>query len=536
MIEPLSKILFGRSQTTLLLTASLALGALLIPVFARQKPVQSQKKFEVSETTISEIHQAIRSGKITCRQLVEAYLKRIEAYDQATKLNSIVIVNPQALAEADRLDEEFKRTRKLRPLHGIPVIVKDNYDTKDLQTTGGSLALKGSIPPDDAFQVRRIREAGAIVLAKSNMAEWAFSPMLTESSIAGVTRNPYDLERVPAGSSGGTAAAVAASLGVVGLGTDTGNSIRGPSSHNALVGIRSTMGLASRDGIIPLYFRNDIGGPMARTVEDAVRVLEVIAGYDPADPVTKASEGKIPKTYTQFLKKNGLKGARLGVFRRYVDAPTTDPQIKALVAKAIEDLKAQGAVIVDPFDVPNYDELTKNIWCNTFHYDVNNYLASLGEKGKYKNLTAIVESGLYSPYIERRLKDAVKTAPEPPTCKDLYNEPRNVAFRDALLKAMAQEKLDAVIYPTWSNPPRKIGDLQSPAGDNSQILSPQTGFPAITAPMGYTNGSLPAGMTFLGRLFSEPDLIKFVYAYEQATKHRRPPEKFPPVISGAGTD
>jgi Asp-tRNA(Asn)/Glu-tRNA(Gln) amidotransferase A subunit family amidase len=505
----------------------LVMTVLLLPIFAWQGAGQNRMKFEPYEVTITEIHAAIKSGKISCRQLVEAYLNRISAYDQSTKLNSIVIVNPQALAEAERLDAEFKRTGKLRPLHGIPVIVKDNYDTKDLQTSAGSLALKGSVPSEDAYQVRKIREAGAIVLAKSNMAEWAFSPLLTESSIAGVTRNPYDLERVPAGSSGGTAAAVAANLGAVGLGTDTGNSIRGPSSHNALVGIRSTMGLTSRQGIIPLYLRNDIGGPMARTVEDAVRVLEVIAGYDPADPITKAAQGKIPKNYRQFLKKDGLKGARLGVFRRYIDAPTTDPQIKALVAKAIEDLKMQGAIVVDPFDIPNYDELTRNIWCNSFHYDVNNYLASLGEKTKYRNLTAIVESGLYSPYIEKRLKDAIQATPQQSPCRDVYQDPRSIAFREAILRAMEKERLDAVIYPTWSNPPRKLGDLQSPAGDNSQMLSPQTGFPAITVPMGFTDGSLPAGLTFLGRLFSEPDLIRFVYAYEQATKHRRPPEKFP---------
>src|SRR5262245_52696145 len=318
----------------------------MITVLAWQRPAQTQMKFDLNETTIAEIHRVIRSGKITCRQLVEAYLKRIEAYDQPTKLNSVVIVNPQALAEADRLDEEFRRTKKMRRLHGIPVIVKDNYDTKGLQTTAGSLALKGTIPAADAFQVRRIREAGAIVLAKANMAEWAFSPYLTESSIAGVTRNPYDLERVPAGSSGGTAAAVAASFGAVGLGTDTGNSIRGPSSHCALVGIRSTMGLTSRAGIVPLYLRNDIGGPIARTVEDAVRVLQVIAGYDPADPITEESRSRMQKNYTQFLQKNGLKRARLGVFRRYIDAPSTDPNIKALVAKAIEDLKGQGAIIV----------------------------------------------------------------------------------------------------------------------------------------------------------------------------------------------
>jgi amidase len=490
----------------------------------------NQSKFEVVEATIGDIHQAMRAGKLTSRQLVEAYLKRINVYDQPTRLNAIVITNPQALAEADKLDQEFKRTKKLRPLHGIPVVVKDNYDTKDLQTTGGSLALKSSIPPDDAFQVKKLREAGAIVLAKSNMAEWAFSPMFTVSSIAGLTRNPYDLERVPAGSSGGTAAAVAASFGAVGLGTDTGNSIRGPSAHNDLVGIRPTMGLTSRDGIIPLYLRNDVGGPMARTVEDAARLLEAIAGYDPADPITKASEGKIPKSYTETLDKNGLKGARIGVLRRYFETPNTDPQIKALVERAIQDLKAQGAEIVDPFEIPDYEQLTRNIWCDTFMYDVNNYLASLGEKAPYKNLDEIVKSGLYSPSAEARLKRALenKTRPEEmnPPCRDLYRDPRNIAFRQGILTAMDQHKLDAILYPTWSNPPRKVGDLQSPAGDNSQMISPQTGFPGITVPMGFTNGSLPAGVTFVGRLFSEPVLIKFAYAYEQATRHR-PPERFP---------
>lgn len=493
--------------------------------------IAQQRKFEPTEATIADIQRALRSGKLTCRQLVEAYLKRIAAYDQTTKLNAIVIVNPRALAEADKLDAEFKRTKKLRPLHGIPVIVKDNFDTKDLQTTGGSAALKGSLPPDDAFQVRKLREAGAIVLAKSNMDEWAFRPVVTESSTAGVTRNPYDLERVPAGSSGGTAAAVAASFGAVGLGSDTGNSIRGPASHNSLVGIRSTMGLTSRDGIIPLFLRQDIGGPLARTVEDAVRILEVIAGYDPADPITKAAVGKVPKNYTQFLQKDGLKGVRLGVFRRYLDAPTTDPQIKEVMTRAIADLKAQGAVIVDPFDLPNYQELTRNISCNSFHYDLNNYLASLGEKAKYKTLAAIVEAGLYLPANETRLKNFIQTpAPAANPCQDVYHDPRSIALRETILQAMEQDKLDAIIYPTWSNAPRKVGDMQSPAGDNSQILSPQTGFPAITVPMGFTYSSLPAGLTFLGRLFSEPDLIKFAYAYEQATKHRRPPARFPPLL------
>lgn len=491
-------------------------------------------KFEWIETTISGIHQAIRSGEITCVELVQAYLNRIAAYDQSTRLNAIITINPNALRKAGELDREFKKTGKLRPLHGIPIIVKDNYDTVDLQTTAGSLALKGSLPPDDAYQVRKLREAGAIVLAKSNMAEWAFSPYVTVSSISGITRNPYDLGRVPAGSSGGTAAAVSANFGVVGLGTDTGNSIRGPSSHTCLVGIRSTMGLTSRDGIVPLYLRNDIGGPLARTVEDAVRILDVIAGYDPADPITKLSQGKAPATYTQFLDKDGLKGARIGVFRKYLDTPTMDPQVKALMEKAIEDLKALGAEILDPFVLPDYEALTKNIWCNRFHHDVNNYLTSLGDKAPYKNLSEIVSSGLYSPYIEGRLKRALAVDAPPeqmnPPCLDLYHDPRNIAFRAAILQAMAKDNLDALVYPTWSNPPRKVGDIESPAGDNSQYLSPHTGFPAITVPIGFTYGSLPAGMTFVGKLFGEPDLIKFAYAYEQATRHRRPPEKFPALL------
>jgi amidase len=503
------------------------------PVVSPGKPTHGAK-FEVTEATIAETKEAIRSGRVTCRQLVEAFLERIRVYDQSTRLNSIVIVNPQALADADKLDAEFARTHRLRPLHGITVIVKDNYDTIGLQTTGGSLAMKGFVPSEDAFLVRKLREAGAIVLAKSNMAEWAFNPYVTMSSIAGTTRNPYDLERVPAGSSGGTAAAVAASLGAVGLGTDTGNSIRGPSSHNSLVGIRPTMGLTSRDGIIPLFLHNDMGGPMARTVEDAATVLAVVAGYDPADPITKLSEGKVPANYTQFLDKKGLQGARIGVFRQYIDASTADPQVRALAEKAIVDLKAQGAEIVDPFVIPDFEALTKEIWCGDFQADVNQYLAVHGKDAPYKNLSEIFASGLYLPYIENDIKDALNPNPPSsgrmdPPCEDLYYNPRKVAFREAVLAAMDKERLDAVVYPTWSNPPRKVGDMKSPAGDNSQILSPQTGFPAITVPMGFTHDSLPAGLTFLGRLFSEPALLKYVYAYEQATKHRHPPAKFPPL-------
>ncbi len=507
--------------------------ALLMPGIRAQTAMRNKTKFEVTETTIAETREAIRSGKLTCRQLVEAYIERIRKYDQSTRLNAIVVINPEALSDADKLDQEYTRTHTLRPLHGIALIVKDNYDTKGLQTTGGSLAMKGFVPAEDAFMVKKLREAGAIVLAKSNMAEWAFSPYVTMSSIAGTTRNPYDLERVPAGSSGGTAAAVAASFGEVGLGTDTGNSIRGPSSHTSLVGIRPTMGLTSRDGIIPLFLGNDIGGPMARTVADAAAVLGVVAGYDVADPITKLSEGNAEKDYTKFLDRKGLQGARIGVFRKYIEDPKTDVQVKALTEKAINDLKTHGAEIVNSFEIPDFDKLTENIWCGDFQADLNRYLATHGKNAPYNSLAEIVESGLYLPYIEDVMKEAVN--PEPvegkrrSPCLDIYHDQPKIAFREAVLRAMDKDKLDALIYPTWSNPPRKVGDMKSPAGDNSQILSPQTGFPAITVPMGFTYASLPAGLTILGRAFSEPMLIRFAYAYEQATKHRHAPEGFGPL-------
>jgi amidase len=496
-------------------------------------PAHAAEGFEITETTIAGTQQALRDHRVTCHQIVAEYLDRIRTYDQSTRLNALVVLNPNALAEADRFDAEFKLSQKIGGLQCIAVIVKDNYDTKDLPTTGGSLAMKGFIPSSDAFMVRRLREAGAIILAKSNMAEWAFSPYETVSSIAGITRNPYNLEVVPAGSSGGTAAAVAANFGAVGLGTDTGNSIRGPSSHNALVGIRPTIGLTSRDGIIPLFLSADVGGPIVRTVEDAATLLDVLAGYDPEDPVTQNAEGHIPKSYKTFLDRNGLRGARIGVFRPYIDSPTTDPQIKALTEKAIADLKSRGAQIVDPFVIPNFEALTQDIFCGDFQSDLNSYLAKHGQGAPYKNLAEIIQSGLYLPYIERRLKQTAAAKPGSETdhtvCPDVYHNDKKIAFRAAIHAAMMQYKVQAIIYPTWSNAPRKVGDDQSPAGDNSQVLSPQSGFPAITVPMGYTHDVLPAGLTFFGDSFSEGTLIKFAYAYEQATQHRHPPSMFPPL-------
>ena len=487
-------------------------------------------RFEVAEASIDDVHRALVRGDCNCEQVVTAYLARIAAYDQPSKLNAIVITNPQALATARQLDAEYRKTGKLRPLHCIPVIVKDNYNTAGLQTTAGSLALEGFAPATDAAMVKSLRAAGAIVLAKSNMAEWAFSPMVTISSIAGETRNPYNLAHVPAGSSGGTAAAVAASFGTVGLGTDTGNSIRGPSSHNALVGFRPTLGLLSRAGIAPLYLRNDTGGPMTRTVADATRLLEVMAGPDPADPLTAASAGRIPSGgYRQFLDKNGLRGARIGVLRTLSER-RPDPQVKALFEKAVADLRRAGAVVVD-VEIPAFAQVSKGQWCSVFKHDVNVYLASLGPGAPVQNIDAVLVSGKFSAYIKENLQDelahGVAPAADAAGCGEAYADPRRVAFRNAVTAVMDRNKVGALVYPTWNNPPAKIGDFSGYKGDNSQLIAPHTGQPAFTVPMGFTYDNLPAGLQFLGRSFDEGTLIKYAYAYEQATRHRKAPALFP---------
>ena len=504
---------------------------LLLFVFFQCTP---KKEIKIEEITISEIHDALKNNDCSCVELVQKYLDRIKAYDQSTGMNSIVVVNQKALDVAKSLNDEFQSTGKLKKLHCVPMIVKDNFDTDDLQTAGGSLAMKGSIPPDDAHQVRKIREAGAIILAKSNMAEWAFSPMVSISSIAGETKNPYNLEHTTAGSSGGTAAAVAANLGTNGLGSDTGNSIRGPSSHNASVGLRSTMGLTSRDGIIPLYLRNDVGGPMGRTVEDAVRVLEVIAGYDPADPLTEKSKGKVPENYTQFLQADGLKGARIGVVKQLTSIGEPSSQILQMFNQAIADMKAQGATIMES-EIENFDSLRRDQWCPMFKVDLENYLASLGDNAPVKTLDELVASGKYSDYIEQNLKYFQTIEGDPSAdgiaCQDAFNDTKRIAFRNAVEAAMNDNKVDALIYPSWNNPPAKIGDFRGYKGDNSQIIAPHTGQPAFTVPMGYSEGNLPAGIQFLGRMFDEPTLIKLIYGYEQATKHRKSPAGFPELVN-----
>ena len=330
-------------------------------MLSAQQPVRARPAFDVTETTIADIHAAMRAGTLTCHELVSAYLARIAAYDKnGPAINSIIVVNPKALEVADSLDRHMTSGGAMGALHCVPMIVKDNFETKDLPTTAGSLSLQGMQPAQDAFMVRRLREAGAIVLAKSNMAEFAFTPYETVSSILpGYTKNPYALDRVTAGSSGGSAAAVAASLGEAALGTDTGNSIRGPSSHQALVGIRSTMGLTSRDGVAPLNLAADIAGPMARSVADAVAIFQVVAGEDAADTVTARSRGHRAADYTTYLKRDALKGARIGVLHQAYDREGADAEVLRVFNTALDDLRRQGATIIDPVTVAGLDEHLK---------------------------------------------------------------------------------------------------------------------------------------------------------------------------------
>jgi amidase len=507
------------------IVAAFSVGAFLIGAPAAQAP----RPFTVEETTIAQIHAAFRAGSLTCRSLVEQYLKRIDAHDkQGAALNAIVMVNPQALATADDLDRRFRQSGPVGAMHCVPVIVKDNFETVDMPTTAGSLSLKGMMTGKDAFVVKRLRDAGAVMIAKSNMAEFAFSPVETVNSILpGYSRNPYDTSRVTAGSSGGSAAAAAANFGALALASDTGDSIRGPAAHQALVGLRSTMGLVSRAGVVPLNLGADIAGAVTRTVADTVEVLQVIAGEDPNDPATAASRGKVDANYAAAMRRDGLKGARLGVLHQAYDTSTLDQDVDMVFRAALGELRKLGAEVIDPVEVEGLDEMRRaqSGGCNQFKFDLNQYLAGLGEKAPMRSLDEIIKSRQFHPSIQVRLEGAQASNDVPgesPGCRS--REEFREKLRAGVLTLMDAARLDALLYPTWSNPPRLIGDLNTPGGDNSQLFAPSTGFPAISVPMGYTRGgTLPAGLQFFGRAWSEATLIRLAYAYEEGTRHRRPP-------------
>src|ERR1700736_1377757 len=368
--------------------------ALLLVPFADGAPDRS---FHLMETSIADIHKAMQAGTLTCHDLVQQYLGRIETYDQqGPAIDSMLYVNPASLQEADAFDQEFRRTHQLKPLGCVRMVVKDNFDTADMPTTAGAVTLKGAQPEKDAFAVKRLREAGALILGKSNLQEFA-SGGISVSSLGGQVKNPYDLTRTPGGSSGGTGAAVAANFAAAGTGSDTGGSIRSPASANSLVGLRPTRGLISRDGIVPVSFTQDTVGPMTRNVSDTARMLDAMAGYDPNDPVTALSVGHIPPSYTAFLQ-NGLRGARLGVFKNLFGHGPENEEVNRVMANAIEVLKQQGAVIVpveDPGIDPDY--LNGNVRLNEFEFrtDINRYLQAQGSRVPVHSLAEIIESGQF---------------------------------------------------------------------------------------------------------------------------------------------
>lgn len=490
--------------------------------------------FTFDEATVSSAHSAMVSGELTCVELTDYYLRRIEAYDQqGPALNALLAVNPRAREIAAEMDAEFARSgTEGRPLHCVPVVLKDNYDTFDMPTTGAALALAASTPPDDAFVVARLRAAGALFIAKSNLTELARGGT-TVSSLGGQTRNPYDLTRTPGGSSGGTGAAVAADFALLGTGSDTGQSIRSPSSANSLVGIRPTHGLVSRDGIIPISFTQDEVGPIVRTVEDAARMLDVMAGYDPADPITAFGVGHVPSSYTDFLDTEGLRGARIGLLEDLQGGAAVHEEVNAIVESSIEHMTRLGATVIR-FRIPAFEAVSRDLSLQSSEFKVafNRYLASLGSAAPVKSLEEFIESGgLYPPFREGYERDQA--------LQDPLNDPeyrnrllRHDELRQAVMTAMADNELDAILYPHQKRLVVPIGEDQV---ERNGVLSNSTGFPAITIQGGFSSPTeaapigVPIGIELLGPAWSEPTLIRLAYAFEQGTQIRRPPVSTPPL-------
>jgi amidase len=511
-----------------------SVAALLLLVFTSalagaQPP--NPTRFVPEEATVSSIHAALSSRQATCVQVTQAYLNRIDAYDhKGPALNAILSVNPRALDTAAEMDRLDATTVSRRPLHCIPVVLKDNYDTADMPTTGGSVTLAKLLPAADGFVVKRLRAAGAIILAKANLMELAWSGT-TVSSLGGQTRNPYDLTRTPGGSSGGTGAAIAANFGVLGTGSDTGQSIRSPSSANSLVGVRPTRGLVSRAGMIPLSMTQDAAGPITRTVEDAARMLEVMAGYDPDDPPTAFSTGKIPPSYSTTLTKDGLKGARLGLLVDFLGhEPIHDP-VNAVVEAAAARMSAMGATIVR-VSIPSLDALTRDLSLITLEFKAgfNAYLAGLGARAPVKNLDEFIASGEFHPALRSGLLAAQKVT-------DLSNSPeymrmllRRNDLRQAVMTLIAANRLDAVLYPHQRRLVVPIGEEQV---ERNGVLSNSTGFPAVTFPGGFSPPTasapigVPVGLEILGPEWSEPLLLKLAFAYQEGARVRKPPASTP---------
>src|SRR5437667_2224429 len=523
-------------------TANILLAAVLV-LYAGDAPAQAQRPsapagFHLLETTIDDIQTAFQSKRITCRELVNLYIKRIEAYDkEGPRLNAVQTVNSRALQEAERLDAAYASSGRVGSLHCIPILLKDQVETSDMPTTYGSVIFKDFVPRRDATITTKMKKAGAIILGKTTMGEFAAGYL---GSAFGIVRNPYDPGRSPSGSSSGTGAGITANFATLGIGEATGGSVRGPAAFNSLVGLRPTVPLVSRFGMMPATPSQDTLGPIARTVKDAALLLDVIAGYDPNDPVTVYAAGQVPPTYTAFLYKDGLRGARLGVIREPFD-PRTDTssenykKVWAAMDKALAEMKRLGAEVVDPITIPQLKDRVKKTFDDNFfktEQAIDAYLAKHAN-APAKTLREILLSGKVVPSRSARLMTNVgRTTDEPGYLKVLLLREET---RQIVLQLMADNRLDALVYATFDYPPAVIradaltnpsfADVADPG--NNRRLAPILGFPAVSVPAGFTTDGLPVGIEFLGRPFAEPTLFKVAYAYEQATHNRKPPATTP---------
>ncbi|PTS81647.1 MULTISPECIES: amidase family protein [unclassified Caulobacter] len=501
---------------------------------------------DLDTATIAQLRAAMDAGQLTSERLVRLSLARMDAYDdKGPQLNAVITRNPRALAEAKALDAELKTKGKRSPLHGIPVVLKDNFDTADLPTTGGSIFLEGSLPPDDAFLVKKLREAGAVIVAKVNLSEFASGGAF--SSLGGQTRNPHDLLRSPLGSSGGTGVAIAAGYAALGLGTDTGGSVRWPAAANGIVGLRPTHGLLSRDGIIPLSLSFDTAGPLARNVSDVALALGILAGADPADPATAKSQGRSQADYTAYLKPDALKGVRIGVARDFMGQ---DTEFDWVMEASIAVMKAAGATIVDvrlpKWLIESKGEFYSTVRMSEFPVQLQAYLATL-KPGYPRTLDELLERSYRLPapradgagpnatrwaLMRREQTSAALTDPAYTAVHD-QGLPLVIAALDGVFTA---NTLDAIIYPPLAERPELISRsgaarATTPGGGNTSgtNLASLSGFPELVVPAGFTTDGLPVGISFIGRAFDEGKILGIGYAFEQATKARRQPVNTPPL-------
>jgi len=502
------------------------------------------KPFELDELTISDFQDGMKSGKYTARSIIEKYLERIAEMDkQGPSLHALIEVNPDVLSIAEELDKERQQNQLRGPMHGIPVIIKDNIDTADkMSTTAGSFALEGSIPTQDSFVAHKLREAGAIILGKANLSEWANFRSRRSSSgwsgRGGQCRNPYVLNRNPCGSSSGSGVSVAASLCTVAIGTETNGSVVCPSSANGVVGIKPTVGLVGRSGIIPIAHTQDTAGPMARTVSDAAILLGALTGIDARDDVTRQSQGKSHHDYTQFLDAQGMKGARIGVSRNYFGF---HEDVDKLMEDAILAMKDLGATVVDPADIETrrkYGDSGFDVLLYEFKTDLNKYLAALNENVAVHSLQELIKFNEANqeremPYFGQDIliKAEAKGDLSTPEYKEALDKILRLSRAEGIDATLNKHNVDAIVAPTggpawvtdWVNGDHFSGGSSSPAA--------RAGYPNITVPAGFIHG-LPVGISFFSRAYSEPLLIKIAYAFEQATQHRKPPRFLPEADFG----